>query len=148
MINVRSFLIMIVSILIVLLHVYIGHYFAPKGIDLLPITMTLITILMLQFSNFSIYFKCLFIALMFLSLDLGIKLYAGGSHDLEGLDWMNFFYFIGLIISSIIITYKVYKSSEINSRAKILIIVTFVIFQYFQINLFWNLGLGRYYSIN
>lgn len=144
----NSLLITIALILIVLIHLYIGHYFAPNGIDLLPLTMILITVIIFQFTNYKIYIKCLIAALLFLSLDIGLKLYAGGSHDYEGLDWINAFYFIGIIPSLIIIFYKVYKNTEVSLRTKILIVVLSLVFLYFQNDLFGTLGVGRFYPIN
>lgn len=144
----NSLIITVTLIIITFIHLYIGHYFAPSGIVLLPLTMILITVNIFQFTSYKIYIKCLITAFLFLSLDIGLKLYAGGSHDSEGLDFMNLFYFIGIIPSLVIIFYKVYKSTEIILRTKILIIVLSLIFLYFQNDLFGTLGLGRYYAIN
>lgn len=144
----KSLLITVTSIIIVLIHLYIGRYFAPNGIDLLPLTMVILTVLIFQFTEYKIYIKCLIIALLFLSLDVGIKLYSGGSHDYEGSLWINSFYFIGLIIPLIIIIYKVYKSPKIILRTKILTIILFIVFIYVENYLFGNLGVGRYYPTN
>lgn len=144
----NSLLITFLSIILVLLHTYIGHYYSPNGISLLPITMILVTIMIFQFTNLKIYFKLLITAILFLMLDIGIKLYAGGTHDLEGLEWMYFFYLFGLIFCLPIILYKIFKNAEINTTTKILLVILFLVFLYFQKNIFWDLGLGRSYPIN
>ncbi len=148
MTKLNSLLIPIISIIIVLFHIYIGHYYAPHGIDLLPITMILVTIMIFQFTNLKIYFKLVITAILFLMLDVGIKLYSGGTHDVEGLEWMYAFYFIGLILCLPIILYKIFKNAGINTTTKILLVILFIAFLYFQKNIFWDLGLGRDYPIN
>lgn len=140
-------LFLIISILIVLFHIYIGYFFAPNGITNLPITLILITVLILFFTNFKIYYQCLIIALLFLSVDIGIKLYAGGTHDSEGQDFQSIFYFVGVIPSLFLIFYRVIKDVEISKISKILIIAAFLIFLYFQNDLLGDLGYGRDYPI-
>jgi len=148
MFKANSLLFTTISIILVLVHLYIGHYFAPNGIDKLPVTMIIITILIFQFTKFKILVKLGVTLSLFLLLDIGLKLYAGGTHDYEGLDWMNLFYFIGIVICSPIIFYKVFKSNELINTTKILTVVIFIVFLYFQNYLFGNLGVGKSYPMN
>jgi hypothetical protein len=143
-----SHFITIISIFTVFFHISIGHFFAPNGITFLPITMILMTFLIFQLTGYKIYVKCFITVLLFLTLEIGIKFFAGGHHDNEGQIWINSFYLFGLIPSTIIIFYKIFKNTEIILKIKILIVCLFLVFQYLQSILFGSLGLGIYYPIN
>jgi uncharacterized membrane protein YGL010W len=142
-----SFPFLIISILIVLVDILIGHFFAPTGITNLPIALIVITILILFYTKFNINSQCLIIALLFLFADIGLKLYAGGTHDSEGQDFYNLFYFIGAIPSFGLIIFRVLKNTEINKVKKVFIILAFLIFLYFQNDLLGDLGYGKSYPM-
>lgn len=76
--------------------------------------------------------------------DILIKLFAGGMHDHEGLDWINVAMFIGCIPAFIILLVATLRSDE-NVFAKIAAIVIFPLLLTLHLKYLSNLGLGRYY---
>jgi uncharacterized protein YacL len=66
---------------------------------------------------------------------------------LEGLEWIHFFMYSGILIGLIILSINVMKNKKENLFMKILslIVFPFIIFIYLQF--FYQLGLGRKYPI-
>src|ERR1700744_576116 len=91
-------------ILILLLSAAIGHFLPPAGLLASPIVMPLLTgIVFTSYSDFNIFFKSI-LTYLFIGLnDIGIKLFAGGIHDAEGVGWIEMLFFVGLVPSFIIL---------------------------------------------
>jgi len=145
--NKSSIFYVIISALIVLLDIFVGHFLAPNGITNLPLALIIITVLILFFTKYNIYYQCLIIALLFFTIDIALKLYAGGTHDYEGQDFYTLFYFVGAIPSLGLIFFRVIKNTEINKVSKVLIILAFLIFLYCQNVFLGNLGYGKSYPM-
>jgi hypothetical protein len=137
---------LVLAILTVILNGFIGHFFAPNGIMLTPIVL-LITTSLICFGTKNV--KPIFISILtflFVALnDISIKLYSGGSHDSEGLGWIHMLLFIGLLPTFGILLAAIFNSKEVTFTNKIIAVFLFVGLTAVHLQLFRNLGLGRYY---
>jgi hypothetical protein len=124
----------------------IGHFLAPSGIMLTPIVLTITTSLVCFGTK---NFKTILISALtylFVALnDISIKLYSGGSHDSEGLGWIQMLLFIGLLPTFGILLVTIFRNKQETSANKIIAVVIFVGLIAGHLQLFNNLGLGRYY---
>jgi hypothetical protein len=137
---------LVLAILTVILNGFIGHFFAPNGIMLTPIVL-LITTSLICFGTKNV--KPIFISILtflFVALnDISIKLYSGGSHDSEGLGWIHMLLLIGLLPTFGILLAAIFNSKEVTLTNKIIAVFLFVGLIAVHLQLFRNLGLGRYY---
>ncbi|AWH85913.1 hypothetical protein HYN59_12715 [Flavobacterium album] len=141
----RDKLVLILAFIIVIFNGIIGHFFAPNGISFTPIIIIATTSLVaFGTKNVKAIWKSIF-AFLFIALnDIFIKLYSGGTHDNEGLEWIHCFTLIGLIPSFIILLITILKSFE-SKIFKIIAIILFPILVVIYFQLFHDLGLGRHY---
>jgi hypothetical protein len=132
--------------LIVVLNGLIGHFFAPNGIMLTPIVLTISTSLVcFGTKNIKIIFISALTYLFVAFNDISIKLYSGGSHDNEGLGWVHLLLFVGLVPTFGILLATVLKHKEETVTNKIIAVVLFIGLIAGHLQIFSNLGLGRYY---
>lgn len=140
----KKYTAIIISILIIFANILNGHYFAPNGITFTPFALGIMTLLMVQGADYikPISKSGIIIGLIIIH-DIGIKLYSGGTHDLEGLGWVNAFLLVGFIISYGILLIALYLLKEFSKREKtisaIIPPIAITIYLYF----FHDLGLGR-----
>lgn len=86
------------------------------------------------------------LAYAFIALnDFFIKLYAGGSHDEEGLGWIHGFLFLGLVPAFGILVFTTIKRKDEILAIRVLALVLFVTLIGVHLSIFSHLGLGRYY---
>jgi len=124
----------------------IGHYLAPSGILLTPIVMTITTSLVCyKTNNMKIVFISTLTYLFVAFNDILIKLYSGGSHDSEGLGWIQMMFFIGLLPTFGILLSTIFRNKEETISPKIIAVTIFIILIAGHLKLFNSLGLGRYY---
>jgi hypothetical protein len=124
----------------------IGHYLAPSGILLTPIVMTITTSLVCyKTNNIKIVFISALTYLFVAFNDISIKLYSGGSHDSEGLGWIQIMFFIGLLPTFGMLLSTIFRHKEETVGAKIIAVIIFIILIAGHLKLFNSLGLGRYY---
>lgn len=132
--------------LTVILNGFIGHFFAPNGIILTPIVLTITTSLVcFGTKNIKIIFLSILTYLFVALNDISIKLYSGGSHDNEGLGWVHLVLFVGLVPTFGILLAIVLKRKEETVTNKIIAVTLFIGLIVLHLQLFSNLGLGRYY---
>lgn len=132
--------------LTVVLNGLIGHFFAPNGIMLTPIVLTITTSLVcFGTKNIKIIFISALTYLFVALNDISIKLYSGGSHDNEGLGWVHLLLFVGLVPTFGILLATVLKHKEETVTNKIIAVVLFIGLIAGHLQIFSNLGLGRYY---
>jgi hypothetical protein len=86
------------SILVVILNI-LGNRFPPASIMLTPVLIAIATVIIISFTDFQPRIKLLSLLLILIMNDLLIDIFAGGSHDLEGIGWISLFFLIGLFIS-------------------------------------------------
>jgi len=135
-----------IAVLTVILNGLIGHFFAPNGILLTPIVLTITTILVC-FGTKNIN-SILISALTYLFValnDILIKLYSSGSHDYQGHGWIHLLLFIGLVPTFGILIATVFKRKEESVINKVIAISLFIGLIILHLHFFSNLGLGRYY---
>jgi hypothetical protein len=124
----------------------IGHYLAPSGILLTPIVMTITTsFVCYKTNNIKIVFISALTYLFVAFNDISIKLYSGGSHDSEGLGWIQMMFFIGLLPTFVMLLSTIFRHKEETVSAKIIAVTIFTILIAGHLKLFNSLGLGRYY---
>lgn len=132
--------------LTIILNGLIGHFFAPNGIMLTPVVLTITTSLVcFGTKNIKIIFLSVLTYLFVALNDISIKLYSGGSHDNEGLGWVHLLLFVGLVPTFGILLATVLKRKEETVTNKIIAVALFFGLIVLHLQLFSNLGLGRYY---
>jgi len=73
--------------------------------------------------------------------DIGIKLFAGGIHDYEGLGWIYMLLLIGLVPCSIILIIGVLRDEKSVAITKLISVFIFVLLIYVHLELFNSVGL-------
>ena len=143
MTNRKSISFATVVIIVNLLH---GHFFAPTGMMLTPIVLTISTSLIVFGSK---KLRPTLLTLIILGLiiihDIGLKLYAGGTHDGPGLGWMNLMLLIGVVPAYILTIIGIFRNNQAKLTEKIISLLVFPLIIAGHLYLFSDLGLGRYY---
>jgi hypothetical protein len=132
---------------LLIFNLFIGHYFAPTGILLTPVILTICAwTIAFRTSGLNIMLKTICIFCCVGLNDIFIKLYSGGTHDREGLGWIHALTLIGLIPTFGILI-KTILEDKAASKIKIASVILFptllTIYYYF----FMDLGLGRNYPL-
>jgi hypothetical protein len=139
-------IVLALATLTVILNALIGHYFAPDGILLTPFVLTITSFLVCFLTeNIRVIFISILTFLFVALNDIAIKLYAGGKHDNEGLDWIHLFLFFGLIPTFVFLSIAVFKRKSEKLAIKLMAIGLFIALTYIHLQLFSRLGLGRRY---
>lgn len=135
---------LIIAVFIVITNGIIGHFFAPNGITFTPVVLTTITYLICFRLKSTKVVLISLLTYIFVALnDFSIKLYSGGTHDYEGLGWVHFFLFIGLIPTSAILSFAIFKNSKEKLSIKIFALFLFITLIIIHLEVFSLLGLGR-----
>ena len=130
----------------VLLNGLIGHFFAPNGILLTPIILTITTsIIAFRTKNIKVIWIIAW-AFLFVALnDILIKLYSGGRHDNEGYGWIHLLLFVGLVPSYGILVTTIFRRKDEKMLNKVIAAVLFPLLIAIHLQLFSGFGLGRSY---
>lgn len=146
---IQNLVVIFIAIFIVTLNGLIGHFYPPNGIVWTPLVISISTYLVaFRTTQLNPIIKSL-LAFIFIALnDILLKLYVGGTHDNEGLAYILFFLYLGLIPTSGIILTSVITDKQTNIASKIISLVLFPALIVAHLYLFSNLGLGREYPIN
>ena len=137
-----------IAFILVVANTLFAHFFAPTGMLLTPIALIVVTTLVcfkVKTIN-PIHLTIITFGLIALH-DIGIKLYAGGSHDGEGLSWVHLLMFLGLVPSYIILVSSIFQDKERNRKEKLTAVLLFPLLIAGRLFLFGDLGLGLYYDI-
>jgi hypothetical protein len=146
---VNKYLALSIAFSVVVFNGILDHFFAPVGIEILPLVIITGTCLInLNREKFSIMVQSILTFALISISDIGIKLYGGGFHDSEGLGFIFLFTMIGLIPSSILLIFIISKNNDSSIQLKISSIFVFLLLLFLYFNFCGNLGLGRYYPIN
>ena len=144
--NSKNSIILGLATLTVILNGLIGHFFAPMGIMLTPIAMTITTLFVcIGTSNIKLYWISILTFLFIALNDILIKLYAGGSHDKEGSGFILSFLVIGLVPTLIILLIKIFGYKDEKKALKTKVFILFIVLLVIHLILTVNLGLGRCY---
>ena len=131
---------------IVILNIIIDHLFAPIGMMLTPYILTIIAFLIaFMTKNISSFWKSILTFGLVAFHDIGIKLYGGGSHDIEGQGWIHVLLFIGLLPTFGILVTSIILDKQVTNLNKIIAILVFPSLISIYLYFFSNLGLGRYF---
>ena len=145
----NRYLTLLITLIIVASNVILDHFYAPKGIDYTPIIIVIVTCLItLNTSRFNILMSTISIYFFIAINDIGIKLYGGGMHDLEGQSWVGLFLMIGVMLAIPIMVFSSVKDNSVPSSRKIIAIFLFLSLIVLHLYIFDKLGIGRYYPIN
>jgi hypothetical protein len=117
----------------------IGHYFPPFSILFSPIIILLICFNIFK-TNINFYIKSIFIVFSIIVNDISLRLYAGGTHDSEGIMVINLFFYINFIIALISFLIFLIQKKEINFNKIFFLIICFST-SYFYINYFYSIGM-------
>lgn len=130
-------------VLILLSSITIGHFFPPAGILIIPvIILMIIWLIMFTEIDCSIYLKSFF-CYFFIGLnDIGIKLFAGGRHDLEGIGRIHMLFFVGLIPGFILLLMGIGRNKTSSVVIKVISILIFVLLVYSHFEMFETLGVN------
>ena len=72
--------------------------------------------------------------------DIGIKLFSGGRHDMEGVGWIHMMLFIGLVPCFIMLLIGVFRDKDSSVLLKIFSVSIFVLLIYVHLEIFEKLG--------
>jgi len=128
-------------IVILLLSILSGHFLPPVGLLLIPVTISLMTALIIfTGTDFSILIKSL-LAYLFIGLnDIGIKLFAGGIHDPQGLGWIHMLLFVGLVPCFIMLVIGVLGDKKSANWVNAISILIFLLLIFAHLQVFETLG--------
>lgn len=128
-------------IILLLASVIIGHFLPPTGIFMTPVTISLMTWLILfSDTDFSILVKSV-LSYLFIGLnDIGMKLFAGGKSDLAGMGWIHLSLFIGLVPCFIMLLVSVFRDKRSSFGIKALSVLIFMVLIYMHLKMFKMLG--------
>ena len=144
----RKYLAILIATIIVLSNTYIGHYYPPNGIEFTPFILIITSsIIAFGIENLNIIWKSILVFTFAVLNDVLIKLYSGGTHDSEGLEWIHFFLYLGLLPSFGILIYAAWRDKKESKRNKIIAICIFPMLLYIYLYFFYTLGLGKHYPI-
>jgi len=129
-------------VLILFTSIAIGHFFPPVGILASPFIIIIMTGLIIFTDNkFKFMIKCL-LAYSFIGLnDVGLRLFAGGIHDSEGIGWINALLFAGLIPCIIMLFVGLFRNRNSANWVSISGILIFVFLIYIHLQIFETLGI-------
>jgi hypothetical protein len=145
----KTMLRLLAALSVVIINGLIGHFFAPYGILLTPIILSITTYLaVFPVSNLNPVWKSMFSFLFIATNDISIKLYSGGRHDYEGLAWVHLLLFIGLLPVFGLLLNSVFEDRKAPVILQIFAMVIFPILILGYLYFFSELGLGREYPIN
>lgn len=129
-------------IVILSLNILVGHYFPPMSVLSIPIVISLATGLIVFSDNDLTIFQQVLFAYAFIALnDIGIKLFAGGIHDRQGIGWIHVLLFASLVPSFIMLVIGAFRDSATSAISKVLSISLFVLLIYLHLMLFDEVGL-------
>ncbi len=134
----------LIGLLITLLlaSIIIGHFLPPSGIFMTPVTISIMTgLILFTETDFSILVKSV-LSYFFIGLnDIGTKLFAGGKSDLAGMGFIHLLLFIGLVPCFIMLLIGVSQDKRSSLGIKVLSVLIFILLMYVHVELFQSLGL-------
>jgi len=147
MMNIK--LALLLSISLVVLNNLLGHYYCFSGIGAIPgVALVVTVILAFLTSGLRFYQKVFLIASLIALNDVGLKLYAAGSHDKVGQSWLTLFSIAGILLALSVLVVSAVKDKSETLLHKVCVLLGFPILLIGYIYLTNDLGLGRYYLCN
>jgi hypothetical protein len=127
--------------LVLLFSITTGHFFPPMGVLLIPVVVSLmIGLLVFIKSDLNIIEKSVLSYLCIGLNDIGIKLFSGGRHDLEGLGWIHMMLFIGLVPCFMMLLISIFRDKSSSVWLKALSVAIFMLLICLHVVMFETLG--------
>ncbi|PIE50967.1 MAG: hypothetical protein CSA38_00405 [Flavobacteriales bacterium] len=142
MINIKNNILWLgLAMLIVITNGLVGHFYPPNGIFFTPVVL-ISTTFFVCFGTKKIRFIYLsFLTYFFVAFnDILVKLYTGGTHDIEGQHWIHLLLIIGLIPVLLIFFASLLKKSQDTLLHKIFSFILLILLIVLHLKLFKNLG--------
>jgi len=137
----KTYLSLSISIVIIILNILIGHYFAPNGILFTPIVIMAVALIIGSLTmNIKPFWRSSLIVAFISIHDIGIKLYAGGTHDREGAAWILLYMLLGTIPAFSFLIWVIIKDKKEVMLHKLIAIVTFPALLFLHIYLSQDVG--------
>ena len=143
----RNKIICLLSVLIIFINVLVGYYLPPSEMLTTIIVLPIITFCIYRYFDIKPIYKMLFVCLLIIVNDLGVKFYGGGSHDQIGQFLINSSSIIGVFLAYIVFFISTIINIKNDMYTKQDSISSLILFPLIQIVYFffaWNVGLGRY----
>ena len=137
----KNVLIITLVILLTLISNYLGHINPPFSINWTPILVGLFTVSIMYFTDFRILVKFILITSLIIINDILIKLFAGGTHDWEGVGWITAFLLLGLLISLAIIVFYGFTKRKNKKKEFFLFLLGTCIILYSYLSYFGSFGM-------
>lgn len=120
----------------------VGHYLAPFGILLTPVVIGLLVSLLLPLkaTYSSTLLRVFLLALLICAHDIGIKLYAGGTHDIEGQGFIHALLFMGLLPAYGYILYSAIRQQGLPLLTRVSVSLLFPLVISLHLFFFANVG--------
>ena len=119
------------------------HFGAPSGIFLTPVVIVL-AVWLISFCHGQAPMTKTLLSVTLISLnDLGIKLWGGGMHDLEGRGFVSLFLFVGAVPAFLILTAGISRDKQRQKTAKRAAILLFPVLLLLHLCLTNDLGMGE-----
>lgn len=128
---------------VIIINVILGHCIPPTGILFTPVALTLSAAILVFCSKTlrPLYMTFIIVGLIALN-DIGIKLFAGGDRDPQGLGRIHFFLFIGLVPTYILALIGIFRNEKGHIIEKLLSSLIFPALIVVHLYFFYDLGLG------
>lgn len=123
-----------------------GHFNPPSSINFTPFLMLILPLISAPFFKYNYKWACITQFAFFLLNDFFIRKYSGGTHDLEGNDWIVMCSLIGFVLNIIVMSSFIRLNTSQTDKEKWIVLLSGVcttIIAYF-IFLF-NYGVDTYY---
>ena len=136
------------ALALVAANVFWQYASAPSGLLLSPVVAIMACYLVLhKASPWHPYPKAGLCAGLLVLQDVGIKLYGGGDHDLEGQGIVNVLFIIGALLSLVLLIMALRRDGTHATQHKVGAIGLFLAVLVGHLLVFSRLGMGRYVGI-
>lgn len=145
----KTLLAILLALAIVGGNVLLGYYYAPSEILFTPVVALLVTRVLLAATvrpggrGGTVLLGSATLAAGFICLnDVGVKLYGGGTHDAEGLGFVNFFLLIGALLAYGLVVHHISRQKATPLPARIAAGLLFPALLALHLYFFADLGYG------
>jgi hypothetical protein len=129
--------------IVIILNIIIGHFLPPAGILITPLIISVMIGLIVFTDNGLNIIEKSVLSYLYIGLnDIGIKLFSGGKHDMEGVGWIHMMLYIGLVPCFIMLSIGIFRDKDSSIRLKILSVIIFVLLIYAHLEIFETLGVN------
>jgi hypothetical protein len=133
-----------IAVSLVILNGILGHYSAPYAFYASPPLCIFVAYLIVSKTvNLGFISKGIITYILVGLNDTILKLYSGGKHDSEGQMWANFFLYINVVVTLLVLLDWIYREKSENVSAKWIALFIFVTLISVHITLLSSLGFSN-----